>query len=229
MAIQWHNLPRDDSKLGAERAVFVGAVGSGKTYGALRVCGALYGTRQILIMDTKADPNIAKLDGPVVKTASGLGRYRDAVKFPLIIYRPVVQELEPAFLDQVCQWIYDRQDTILLIDEVTQVTGGKTQPGLGLLNAITRGRSRHVSVFSCSQRPVMVPPIVFTESEWLYAFYLRRKTDIATVDDYTEDGFVERVISARKQGVDHAVGVYAMASGGRIYPSIQAALSGREL
>ena len=209
-----------------DRAVFVGASGSGKTYATRWVLGAYYGERQILIIDTKADPSFDSIDAARVHRSSALGRYRDPERWPVIHYRPAATDMHAEIIDAVCEWAYQRQNTLIAIDEATQVTGGSTRPGPGLLSAVTRGRVRHVSVWSGTQRPVGLPSILLTESEWAYVFALRRKNDRQTIDDYTEDGFAERVLRA---SIDtpgsHPVGVYHMGHGGEVYPSIQRALS----
>jgi len=218
------NIPRDDPTLGAEHAAIIGTIGSGKSFAEKWILGSLYGERQIIVINSKDDPNFKGLDAVYVKHAMALSRYRDPVRWPLLIYTPVASELNFDTLDAVCQWAYNRQNTILAIDEVTQVTP-PANPGLGLLNAITRGRSRHVSVIACTQRPVKVPPIVLSESSLIYLFELRRRQDRETVDDYTEDNFADRVRRTKDQGEQYAVGVYRAGHGGIIYSDIQEALT----
>lgn len=218
------NLPHDDPTLGAEHAAIIGTIGSGKSFAEKWILGSLYGERQILLMNTKDDPNFKHLDAVYVTHAMALNRYRDPARWPLLIYTPVGSELNFETLDAVCQFAYNRQNTILAIDEVTQVTP-PANPGLGLLNAITRGRSRHVSVIACTQRPVKVPPIVLSEASLIYLFELRRRQDRETVDDYTEDNFADRVRRTKEQGEKYTLGIYRAGEGGIIYPDIQTALA----
>ncbi len=208
-----------------DRVVLVGATGTGKSVAGQWLLGGYYGQRQILVMDTKADPIWSGLDAVKVKHAMALSRYRDAARWPVIVYTPATSELNEETLDAVCEWVYKRGDTVLMIDEATQVTSG-TKPGPGVLDAVTRGRVRHVSVVSGTQRPVNVPPILLTEAEWFYCLTLRRRQDRETVNDYTEDRFADRVkLYAEENDAPHAVGVYHAGHGGEIYPDIQTALA----
>ena len=217
------NLPGE-----TDRSVSCGASGSGKTTGLKYILAPFYGTRQIIVLDTKMDPSYDKLDAVFVKRGDTLSRYADPERYPLVIYRPNAQELNVETLDSVLDWCYRRGNNIVVIDEASQVCGGSHNAGIGLLNAVTRGRVKGVSVFSGTQRPVGIPAVLFSEAEWVYCYALRRKNDRKTVDDYTKDGFADAVLrEAEKAPNGHPVGVYRMGRGGRIYPSIQDALLDR--
>ncbi len=146
--------------------------------------GNFYQVRQIQILDTKADEHIENLDAPIVENLELLGKYK-AEKYPLVIYRPTGEELaDQKVLDAWCQWIYERGHTVAYIDEVTQL-GNSTNPKMGFLNMITRGRSRDVTVLMGTQRPVGVPRIVFTETQYFYKFYLADMQDRKRVAEFT--------------------------------------------
>jgi hypothetical protein len=171
------------------RSLLVGQTGSGKTYAALRLLGHFYGVRQIQILDTKGDDNIDNLDAPLVENLELLGAYK-ADKYPLVIYRPTGAELaDQKVLDAWCQWIYERGHTIAYIDEITQL-GNSTNPKMGLLNMLTRGRSKDVTVLMGTQRPVGVPRIVFTETQYFYRFYLADIQDRKRVTEFTHPAMI---------------------------------------
>ena len=174
-----------------ERATFCGATGSGKTYAQLLLAGQYYGTRQIIILDTKADKSIKRLDAAVSTTLKGCSKFKDK---PLCIYRPNGLELgNPYVLDAFCQWIYERKNTIVLIDEGTQLNKSHVIPLPGFLNVYTRGRDREISTWIGTQRPVGLPTIVFSEAEWVFEFNLRTKKDRITIGSYTSDEMLQNI------------------------------------
>lgn len=166
------------------RSLFLGQTGSGKTFCMLHLLGAYYGRYQIQILNTKGDPSIDALDAPVVRHIDEVHLFRWP-KYPVVIYEPDGDELHDLeILDDWCQWIYDRQNTVAVIDELTQVaSGAKARPGF--LNLITRGRIRNCTVFLGTQRPAWVPKIAYTEAQHFYKFYLADADDRKRVASVT--------------------------------------------
>lgn len=175
-----------------DRALFMGSTGSGKTHAMIELMERYYGVKQIQLLDTKADTGIAELDAPVVEHIDELVDY-PFPDFPLVIYRPCGEELaDPEILDLWCQWIYMRKNTHAVIDELTQL-GNSTHPKMGFLNMVTRGRDKNVSVFYGTQRPVGIPSIAYTESQYFYKFYLADIKDRKRVADYTHPAMIHQV------------------------------------
>lgn len=174
------------------RTLLVGQTGSGKTYAALKLLAHFYSVRQIQILDTKGDDNIDKIDAPVVERLEVITKYNDPDEYPIVIYRPNGEELaDPAMLDAWCQWIYERESTVAYIDEVSQL-GNSTKPRMGFLNLLTRGRSKDVTVLMGTQRPVGVPRIVFTETQYFYRFYLADVQDRKRVTEFTHPAMINQ-------------------------------------
>lgn len=179
-------LPEKDS-----RALFIGMNGSGKTWAQLKLLEPYYGVRQIEILDTKGDDLIGDLDAPVVERLEDAPLYTFP-QYPLVIYRPGGEELaDPGVLDDWCQWIYDRKNTIAFIDELSQL-GNSTRPKMGYLNLLTRGRSRGIAVYQGTQRPVGIPKIAYTESRYIYKFYLADVLDRKRVAEYTHPSMLHQ-------------------------------------
>lgn len=206
-----------------DRATFVGATGSGKTYNMIRLAGWWHGRKQIIVIDSKIDKAYAKLDAKVVKSAAALSA-PGLRRTPLIVYQPTSGEMLDQTLNQVFGWIFRRGQTLVLIDETTQVCGGKTTPFPGLLDCITRGRVRGVQVWCGTQRPVGLPPICLSEAEWIFCGNLRRRGDRSVIDGYTEDGYADHVHQLANSGQPHSVGVYRAGEPIRYGPEIQALL-----
>ena len=147
--------------------------------------GAYYGQRQIIIADTKSDPAIEKLDGPVATRLRDLPRVAKWPDNPVVIFRPNPQELaDILILDAFCDWVYRRGHTVLFIDELGQFAF-TTHSGPGLTSIFARGRTADITVLAGTQRPVSVPVIAFTESQLFYIFRLLFKRDRDRVAEYT--------------------------------------------
>ena len=205
-----------------DRATFLGATKSGKTHGALRLLAYYYERYPLIFLNSSADDQLEALDVPVAKGLSQLGRF-PWPKFPAFTYEPSREELaSPEALDAFCQWVYERGDSILYIDELTQLNAGKTIPLPGFLNLYARGRRHGVGTWSASQRPVRIPPNVISEAEWVFEFQLRRKMDLIAVRDGTMDGMEEPLPVSKERG--HAVRIYHVGEGFRTANTIEEAL-----
>lgn len=191
-------------KLG-QRAIYIGGTGSGKTTAILRTLPKFYGHRQIIIADTKNDPAIESLAGNVVEKLRDMpkasrGNYTDIngnrYPFPpLVIYRPNGAELSNLrALDALCDWIYRRQRTVFVIDELGQFAAA-ARAGPGLTNIFARGRTAEITTLGGTQRPKNVPIIAFTESELFFTFRLKFKSDRERVAEYTDPTMVDPIIS----------------------------------
>lgn len=152
---------------------------------------AYYGKRQIIIADTKSDPAIEKLDGPVAQRLRDLPRVAKWPEHPVVIFRPTANELaDLTILDAFCDWVYRRQHTVLFIDELGQFGYG-AHAGAGLTSIFARGRTADVTVLAGTQRPVSVPIMAFTESQLFFIFRLLFKRDRDRVAEYTHPAMVD--------------------------------------
>ena len=174
-----------------ERAIFAGQTGSGKTTAILAALPAYYGKRQIIIADTKNDPTIESLAGPVVTKLKDLPKAAKWPDNPLVIYRPNAQELSDlVILDAFCDWVYRRGKTVLVIDELGQFAAG-AHAGMGLTSIFARGRTAEVTVLAGTQRPINVPIIAFTESQLFFIFRLLFRNDRERLARYSHPALVE--------------------------------------
>lgn len=173
-----------------DRAFFVGQTGSGKTTLMKKLLGIRYGLKQIIVADTKHDAAWGPIEGKRVETLNQLVRYHDPRWYPLLLYQPRGRELrDKELLDAFCAWVYERGNTLLIIDEVTQLVG--KEPGPGFLDLITRGRVRGCEVWAGTQRPRNIPVILYTESQHYYVFRLQLEADRKHVASFTHPKMLE--------------------------------------
>jgi hypothetical protein len=74
-----------------------------------------------------------------------------------IIYVPDYDEQEPEYYNEFFRWIYERQNTIVWIDELMSVCDNAFRIPRFLKAIYTRGRSRKTAAWSCSQRCNEIP------------------------------------------------------------------------
>lgn len=94
-----------------------------------------------------------------------------------LIYAPNHRELQDeATKEKFFEWVYNRQNTTLYVDEVYAVTSRGYIPHY-YHACLTRGREMGISVFSSTQRPMLIPQVILSESEHYYVFRLQLPQD----------------------------------------------------
>lgn len=103
-------------------------------------------------------------------------------KHPKILYAPSVYELSSSeTMDAFFQWVYERRNCTVYVDEIAAVATATTFP-FHLGACYMRGRERGVEVWAATQRPARVPMICFSEAEHTYCFYLKMRPDRIRVE-----------------------------------------------
>ena len=93
-----------------------------------------------------------------------------------IIYAPCYDEYNLEGFDNFFNWIFARQNTILWIDELMSIGTVHKYP-MGLHKLMIMGRSKHIGVWSCTQRPSGIPSIVPANSKYFFVFNLYLNAD----------------------------------------------------
>lgn len=152
-----------------------GMTGTGKSF----LCETyLRGYRYVVKLDTKGETDERYAEGKspweglrehvdftVCRTLDEL----DEIDTDKIIYCPSFDDQTQENFDVFFNWIFERGNTILWIDELMSVGSVQRYPrGLGRL--MQQGRSKGVGVWSCTQRPSGIPAIVPASCSYFFVF-----------------------------------------------------------
>ncbi len=164
-----------------QRALILGATGSGKTTGAAWLLSRSPG--QWVVLNSKYDPLLSSL-GPGVEwdvgaVQDGLRKSRVVVAHPSFYDQSSLDEV----LFDICE---SGQVVGVMVDELLYLSKGNGQCGPGLMALLTRGRARGQPFIGCSQRPANITQYAYTESTYFGVFTLRADRDWARVIDYTQ-------------------------------------------
>jgi ABC-type oligopeptide transport system ATPase subunit len=170
-------------KMGEEgegfRALLAGKTGCGKTTlgKALLIHYIEEGYPSIIIIDPKGT---FKLPGYKVTICNSPEELAANQKEQVLLYRPNVMNDDKADLEcynRILKWILIRGNTLLYIDEAYALSPDGSNYPAPLRGIYTRGREFGISVIACTQRPVSIPRVMYTEAEYLYTFELLAQSD----------------------------------------------------
>jgi hypothetical protein len=161
-----------------QRAFFVGKTGSGKTSLAKAL---LYKQNHVCILDPKRTFSLPERWPHTIYTdVNGVVSHNEA---ETLIYRPTLDEMRTG-CDQFFYWAFDRQNTLIYVDEVISIVNGpRIYPGYETV--LKMGRERNVGCWSATQRPASVPLAIMSESEHFFVFRLTNIEDRKRVSDWT--------------------------------------------
>lgn len=165
------NLPDD-----TQRLVIVGTTGSGKTQAAMwHVAMRNFDQKPWVLYDWKRDDLINSIEGAVE-----LDVHSPAPEHPgLYLVHPEVEDDDDAVAEQMKD-IWRKEDIGVMVDEAYLVAKRNSS----FRKLLTQGRSKHIPMIVCTQRPVWVDKFVFTESEFKQVFRLQSEDDHAKLAEY---------------------------------------------
>lgn len=171
-----------------ERAIVVGATGTGKT---TLVRQLLQPYKSVIVIDSKRTYGGAAGEPyyTMVTSPGELRRLRKSVTH--IQYRPDERHLNVSSYDEVYHWCYRRQDIMVCTDEAFLVHKGSYAPDW-LRACVTCGRELGIGMITGTQRPRGIDLRLFTEAEVFISFDLRHKDDRKRVAEMAGEEFLER-------------------------------------
>lgn len=168
-----YNIRRND------RVFFVGSTGSGKTSLAKSL---LWNLPYVVILDPKRQFSLPAAWPMDVLLTSSLDEAVAVTDDKTIIYRPSYEENQDR-CNAFFQWIFNRQNTTVFIDEVMPIVPSN-RLGYWYARCIQEGRERGLAVWSATQRPAAIPLAIMTEAEHYFVFRLANPDDRKRMADY---------------------------------------------
>jgi hypothetical protein len=174
------NLPDD-----TQRIVIVGTTGSGKTHAAVWHLGTRnFHQKPWVVYDWKRDDLINSIEGTFE-----LGVTAPPPEHPgVYIVHPIYGRDDDAVTAQMTA-IWDQEDIGVFVDECYMIAKNND----GFRNLLTQGRSKHIPMIICTQRPVWVDKFVFTESEFKQMFRLQSLDDQKKMKEYIPEEAIDSV------------------------------------
>jgi hypothetical protein len=159
-----------------EQVTVVGQTGSGKSVWLKKLLIPYITKRQIIIIDSKHD-DVWNGMGKIVKTPQEIYRQKFK-KVPVVVYRPEGSYgADYGVYDEIFEWVYNRGNTVIAVDESGKVVKNANSMGKGLDDITTRGRKREILRVFGMQRPVNVPRVMLSESSRFYVKYVVDQKD----------------------------------------------------
>lgn len=169
---------------GDNRTTVIGASGSGKTTCGVWLLGhQRFDKRPWIVVDFKREQIFDLIGLPPVRPLALTAKPpRKPGALWLVSPRPDQDDLLESFL-----WkIWETENVGLFIDEATLM------PDRDAFRAILQqGRSKHIPLIACTQRPVDVKRALFSEASYICVYRLQDRRDARTVE-----GFVPANLSA---------------------------------
>ena len=174
------NFPDD-----TQRLVIVGTTGSGKTHAALwHLSKRNFDTKPWVVYDWKRDDFINSLPNTFELAVDA-----PAPQHPgLYVVHPTNKRDDDAVEAQMGE-IWEAEDIGVFVDEAYMISPKNESFG----NLLTQGRSKHIPMIVCTQRPVWVDKFVFTESEFKQIFRLQSQDDMKKLEEYIPRASLEYV------------------------------------
>lgn len=168
------NWPTDEN-----RTIITGRTGSGKTVGALWLTSSRsWNVKPWIMFDYKGDKMISQIED------LGAREVRIDKKPPtkpgLYIVRP--DPSEPRVTNEFLLNIWRQEDTGIYFDEGFMVPQHRPYKSFDAI--MTQGRSKHIPVIACYQRPAWLSPFALASAEFLWTYHLLKPEDRAKMNEY---------------------------------------------
>lgn len=170
--------------IGTDEHVFIaGKTGTGKSKLA-EIYLAGFDTR-VVKLDTKGEVYERRKKG--MELWQGLNEGKDFIVCETIeevyqaetlkiIYVPVPEEQTEEAYNTFFRWCYMEQEITVWVDELMSVSSAQKYPDQ-MRSIWTRGRSREIAMWACTQRPLDIPSLAMSSSTHFFIFNLKQDQD----------------------------------------------------
>ncbi len=158
------------------------------------------GLEQVIALDTKGDFKYKQLpDVPIFDRLSELVKFESGKA----IYRPNIHELNPTYYELFFEWIYNRKNCTVLVDEILDICSNSFNIPFYAKAILTRGRSRNTRMWGCTQRPKGIPTVFISEAIHFFVFDLNTKDDRKRIVENTGCQVFETNPNNKLKGEEH--------------------------
>lgn len=167
-----------------EHVFIAGMTGSGKTFLAYNYLPGV--NKPVFVLDTKGLfdwPQIPDNKKIIIRQLQELPDA--AARFDRVIYRPIWEELDPAFYNEFFRYCYMLEHNTVVVDEVMQVCPNPARIPEWYKGILTRGRELDVNVWSLTQRPATIPVVIYSEATHWFIFKLNSAKDRQRLAEFT--------------------------------------------
>lgn len=155
-----------------DRTIVIGRTGSGKTYFGLWLLSEMpIEDMPWIVFDFKRDVNIMEIP------------YHQEIPIGYIPTMPGVYVVRPMPTDDLTDYLYaiwNETGIGLFIDEAMMLSRNS-----GMMAILIQGRSKHIPVIACTQRPVGVASEYFTEASFFDVFPTHDKREQKRISEFT--------------------------------------------
>lgn len=102
-----------------------------------------------------------------------------------MIYAPDFEELDSYFYDEFFRQAYFHQNLTVWVDEAMSVSENSQTIPTYYKAILTRGRSRETSIWTLTQRPMGLSPLILSQSTHFFVFNLQLEQDRKKITDVT--------------------------------------------
>jgi hypothetical protein len=162
---------------GDQRTTILGATGSGKsTCGLWMLAHQRLDKRPWVIFDFKRESFFDDIGFPPIVPLSLSDKPPSKPGLYLVTPRPGEDDLVEAFLWRV----WEKENIGLYVDEAPLMPEG----GNAFQAAIQQGRSKHIPIIACTQRPVGVARGLFSEASFVCVYDVTDKRDYKLIEGF---------------------------------------------
>lgn len=151
-----------------ERWYIAGSTGSGKSTFARQIAQHIAWQLPLIVFDTKGD-FLEK--NPASSFREGKEKIKTLKAGDLLRLKPLPGERERENFDDIFKTIYARKNCAIIIDELFQVDSDVLE------DILTTGRSLHLPVVACAQRPAWHTRFMLSEASRISVFKLTDPQD----------------------------------------------------